>query len=84
MTTIYVGNMNYSMTEDQLKQLFSEFGLVNSAKIITDKNSKKPKGYGFVEMEDDEAATKAIEQLNGRETLGRNLKVNKAQKKEQG
>lgn len=82
MKTIYVGNMNYSMTDVQLKEIFSVYGVVNSTKIIVDKNSKRPKGYGFIEMENDEEALNAINQLNGKECMGRNLKVSDAFRKD--
>ena len=75
---IYVGNLNYDLQEDDLKQIFSEFGEVVSVKIITDKYTGRGKGFGFVEMSNEEDAAKAIEGLNEKEVQGRNLKVNKA------
>jgi RNA recognition motif-containing protein len=79
---IYVGNIAWSMTEDELNALFSEFGTVSSAKIITDKYSGRSKGFGFVEMDDDAAAESAIEALNDSDQNGRNLRVNQARPRE--
>lgn len=78
---IYVGNLNYEVSEDELKTLFMEYGEVASAKIIIDKYSGKSKGFGFVEMPNDEEGQKAIEELSGSEYKGRNMKVNMAQEK---
>lgn len=75
---IYVGNMNYSTDESSLKDLFSEFGTVLSAKVITDQMTGRSKGFGFIEMENDSEAAAAINALNGKECNGRNLKVNEA------
>jgi len=75
---IYVGNMNYSTDESSLKDLFSEFGTVLSAKVITDQMTGRSKGFGFIEMENDSEASAAIDALNGKECNGRNLKVNEA------
>lgn len=75
--SIYIGNLPWSTTEEQLKQLFKEFGTVLSAKLIYDRETKKPKGFAFVEMDDSEAVT-AIEKLNASEYGGRTLKVNEA------
>ena len=79
---IYVGNIAWSMTEDELNALFSEFGTVSSAKIITDKYSGRSKGFGFVEMDDDAEAEAAIEALNDSDQNGRNLRVNQARPRE--
>ncbi len=76
--TLYVGNISYAMKEDDLRKAFSKFGEVVSVKIITDKRTGKSKGYGFVEMDNETAATNAISSLNGQELAGRNVKVNKA------
>ncbi len=70
------------MTEDELNALFSEFGTVSSAKIITDKYSGRSKGFGFVEMDDDAAGESAIEALNDSDQNGRNLRVNQARPRE--
>ncbi len=79
---IYVGNIAWSMTEDELNALFSEFGSVSSAKIINDKYSGRSKGFGFVEMDDDAAGESAIEALNDSDQNGRNLRVNQARPRE--
>jgi RNA recognition motif-containing protein len=81
---IYVGNLSWSMTDDDLSNLFSEYGSVTSAKILKDKVSGRSKGFGFVEMEDDEAAKTAIANLNDAEVQGRKLKVNESQPKPEG
>ncbi len=75
---IYVGNLNFKVNEDSLKEVFEEFGAVNSAKIITDKYSGRSKGFGFIEMEDQSDATAAIEALNGKVLEGRDMVVNEA------
>ncbi len=75
---IYVGNLNYSISEDELKKVFSTYGEVISVKLIIDKMTNRPKGFGFVEMSDDRAATTAIEELDGSDLKGRNMKVNQA------
>ena len=74
---IYVGNLSYSTTSDELEQLFSEHGQVDSAAVIMDRDTGRSRGFGFVEMPDD-AARKAIEALNGAEVGGRKLNVNEA------
>ncbi|GIT34023.1 MAG: RNA-binding protein [Gammaproteobacteria bacterium] len=79
---IYLGNIAWSMTEDDVEALFAEFGAVSSVKIITDKYSGRSKGFGFVEMDDDAAAQKAIDALNDSEQEGRNLRVNQARPRE--
>jgi len=79
---IYLGNIAWSMTEDDIEALFAEFGPVSSVKIITDKYSGRSKGFGFVEMDDDAAAQKAIDALNDSEQEGRNLRVNQARPRE--
>jgi len=73
---IYVGNLSWSMTDDDLMNLFTQYGSVTSAKILKDKMNGRSKGFGFVEMEDDEAARTAISNLNETEVLGRKLIVN--------
>jgi RNA recognition motif-containing protein len=78
---IYLGNLPYNINEDELMELFEEHGSVNSVKLITDKFSGKSKGFGFVEMPNDEEAKKAIEELNGTEVKGRNITVNQAREK---
>ena len=79
---IYVGNLSYNTTEDELRQLFAEFGDVDSAKLIMDRDSGQSKGFGFVEMSDNSGGQQAIEGLNGRDINGRALTVNKAKPKE--
>ena len=75
---IYVGNISYDAREDELGQLFEEFGQVDSAKIITDRYSGRSKGFGFIEMPVDEEGQAAISALNGKEFKGFNLKVDEA------
>ena len=75
---IYVGNMSYDTTEENLRQTFGEFGEVVSVNIITDRDSGRPKGFGFVEMGSKEEATAAIEALNGQDMNGRQVNVNEA------
>ncbi len=75
---LYVGGLPYSVTEEQLEQLFSEHGNVESAKVITDRDTGRSRGFGFVEMESQEKAQKAISSLNGTELDGRTLTVNEA------
>ncbi len=81
MKNIYVGNISYSATEDTIKELFEQHGKVNSVKIIVDRYTQRSKGFGFVEMEDDDEANEAIGAVNGFEFLGRDLKVNEAREK---
>ena len=78
---IYVGNISYSTKEDDLREAFGEFGEVSSVKIITDRETGRSKGFGFVEMADDAAGEKAIEEMNGKEVGGRALRVNEARPK---
>jgi RNA recognition motif-containing protein len=75
---LYVGNLSYGVTEDDLQALFSEFGEVASVNIIKDQMSGQSKGFGFVEMPDNSEADKAIKALNGKELKGREVKVNQA------
>jgi RNA recognition motif-containing protein len=75
---IYVGSLQFKMNEAELKELFEEYGEVTSAKIIIDKYSGKSKGFGFVEMPNDEEAKRAIKELNGAEVQGRNIIVNES------
>ncbi|MBC7937140.1 MAG: RNA-binding protein [Rhizobacter sp.] len=81
---IYVGNLSWSMTDEDLNSLFTEYGTVSSAKILKDKMSGRSKGFGFVEMEDDEAAKTAIANLNENEIQGRKLIVNESQPRPEG
>ena len=75
---IYVGSLHFKMKEEELREVFEEYGEVASAKIIIDKYSGKSKGFGFVEMPNDAEAKKAIEELNGAEVSGRNIIVNES------
>lgn len=75
---IFVGNLSYQLHEDELEQLFAQYGEVASAKIINDKFTGRSKGFGFVEMPNDEEANEAITGLNNKDIQGRPLKVNKA------
>ncbi len=79
---LYVGSLPYSTTEEQLSELFSQHGTVQSAKVITDRYTGQSRGFGFVEMATSEEAQKAIEALNGTELGGRNLVVNEARPQE--
>ncbi|MBI4920053.1 RNA-binding protein [Candidatus Azambacteria bacterium] len=80
---LYVGNLSYDMSEDALKDAFSQAGNVDSAIIIKDKMTGRSKGFGFVEMSTDEEAQKAIEMFNGKELDGRALTVNEARPMEE-
>ncbi|GMT49924.1 MAG: RNA-binding protein [bacterium] len=79
---IYVGNLPYSATEDDLKGVFAEFGEVASVTLITDKFSGQSKGFGFIEMPNDTEADVAIKELNESDLKGRNIKVNQAKPRE--
>ena len=81
---IYVGNIPYKSSEDDLGNLFAEYGDVTSVKIIKDKFTGRSKGFGFVEMADDAAGSAAVEALDGLEHMGRNLRVSKANPREEG
>lgn len=81
---IYVGNLSYQTTEDELKSTFEQFGQVASVRIVKDKFSGDSKGYGFVEMGSKEEASAAITGLDGKELNGRTLKINEARPREQG
>jgi RNA recognition motif-containing protein len=79
---IYVGNLHFNVSEDELRKAFEEYGEVASVKIITDKYSGRSKGFGFVEMLNDKEAKEAIDNLNGTEIKGRAVNVNQAREKE--
>jgi cold-inducible RNA-binding protein len=79
---IYVGNLAYTMSEEDLKEAFGAFGSVDSARIIMDRETNRSKGFGFVEMSDDSAARSAIEALNEEDLQGRKLVVNEARPRE--
>ncbi|MDR9415456.1 MAG: RNA-binding protein [Gracilimonas sp.] len=75
---IYIGNLSYDVSSEQLQEVFEAYGSVSSAKVITDRNSGRSKGFGFVEMDNKAEAEAAIEQLDGAEIDGRPVKVNEA------
>ncbi|MEN8178520.1 MAG: RNA-binding protein [Pseudomonadota bacterium] len=79
---IYVGNLSWSINDDELRNLFSEFGEISTANVIMDKFSGRSKGFGFVEMPNDSDAESAIDALNEKEVDGRNLRVNQAKPRE--
>ena len=81
---IYVGNLSYDVSEEDLRQAFAAFGQVSSATIIKDKYSGQSKGFGFVEMPSAEEARSAISQMNGKELKGRALNVNEARPRPEG
>lgn len=76
MTKIYIGNLNFNTTEDTLRQKFETFGKVESVCIIVDKSTQLSKGFGFVEMQDDECSNNAVGSLNGTNIDGRKVRVN--------
>ncbi len=76
--SIYVGNLSYQVTEEELKRVFAEYGQVNRVQLPTDRETGRPRGFGFVEMETESEETNAIEELDGAEWMGRDIKVNKA------
>jgi RNA recognition motif-containing protein len=80
---IYVGNLPFSATEDEIREKFGEHGEVVSVALITDRETGRPRGFGFVEMEDD-AALAAIAALDGQQMGGRSLRVNEAQPRREG
>ncbi len=79
---IFVGSLPFSLEESELQEFFEEYGEVTSAKIITDKFSGRSRGFGFVEMTNDDEARKAIEELNGAEVNGRAIVVNESEKRD--
>jgi RNA recognition motif-containing protein len=81
MKNIYVGNLSYDATEDQIRSLFEAYGPVDRVSVVTDRDTGQPRGFAFVEMTDDEAATKAMDALNGTNLGGRNLNINEARPK---
>ena len=81
---LYVGNLAYGVTESDLRDLFVEAGQVTEAKIVLDRDTGRPRGFGFVEMDSEGAATKAISALNGREVQGRALNVKEAAERTSG
>ena len=81
---LYVGNLDYGVSDSDLEQMFAAHGTVVSAQVITDRDSGRSKGFGFVEMASDQEAQAAISALNGKDVSGRNLTVNEARPKEAG
>jgi len=81
---IYVANINFKSSEDDLKELFGRYGEITSVKILTDKVTGRSRGFGFVEMPNDDEGRNAINQLNGSEYFQRNLVVNEAKQREEG
>lgn len=82
--SIYVGNLSYSVTQDDLTQVFAEYGTVRRVQLPTDRETGRLRGFGFVEMGTDAEESAAIEALDGAEWMGRDLKVNKAKPREEG
>ncbi len=81
MKSIYVGNLAHSTSEDDLRQAFAQYGTVSAVKIVTDRETGRPRGFAFVEMADDNEAASAIKELNLREIAGRSITVNEARPK---
>ena len=79
---LYVGNLSYKCTDNELGELFEPYGEVESARVITDRETGRSKGFGFVEMKDNDSADNAVNELNKREYLGRPLTVNEARPRE--
>ena len=80
--SVYVGNLSYDVTKDDLTEVFTEYGPVKSAHLPTDRETGRPRGFAFVEMDTEAEETAAIEALDGAEWMGRALKVNKAKPRE--
>ena len=78
---IFIGSLSFGVKDDKLKEIFEKYGEVSSARVLTDKFTGRSKGFGFVEMDDDAAAKKAIEELNGTEIDGRPVVVNEARER---
>lgn len=78
MTSIYVGNLPFTASEDEVRELFEPYGAVDSVKLVSDRETGRPRGFGFVEMDRGPAET-AIQELNGKEMQGRALRINEAQ-----
>jgi len=81
---LYVGNLAYSVTEAELREVFEKSGAITEVKMVLDRETGRPRGFAFVEMASESAATQAIANLNGREMQGRTLTVNEAQERSQG
>lgn len=83
-TRLYIGNLSYNTTENQLQDIFSQFGTVTEVDLIMDKFSGRPRGFGFVTMESKESAVAAVEAMNGKNLDGRDLTVNEARPRDEG
>jgi len=81
MKNIYVGNLSFGTTEQTVRSLFEQYGAVDRVNLVTDANTGQPKGFGFVEMPNDDEATKAMSAINGADVGGRTLAVNEARPK---
>jgi RNA recognition motif-containing protein len=81
---LYVGNLSYSVTSEDLQQLFEQYGAVGSAQVLSDRETGRSRGFGFVEMQDDREADAAIENLDGTDHEGRRLTVNEARPRSPG
>ena len=79
---IYVGNISYSTSEDDLRDLFARYGEVTAVRVITDRDTGRSKGFGFVEMTDDDQAKEAIRALDSNDFMGRDIRVNEARPRE--
>lgn len=82
--SIYVGNLSYDVTQEDLTKVFADYGTVKRVQLPVDRESGRPRGFGFVEMETEEAEEAAISELDGARWMGRVLKVNKAKPREEG
>ncbi|MDR1912533.1 MAG: RNA-binding protein [Helicobacteraceae bacterium] len=82
MKQLYVGNLPYNATEEQVRSVFAAYGAVNAVRMMTDRETGRFRGFGFVVMEDDDAL-KAVENLNGKDFGGRNLRVNEARERDE-
>ena len=80
---IFVGNLAFTVTEQDVRELFAPYGVVDRINLITDRETGRPRGFGFVEMADDQAAQEAIRALNGQELAGRALNVSEARQREE-
>jgi len=83
VTKLFVGNLSFDTTEDSLRTLFSQHGAVESVKLISDRDTGRPRGFGFIEMSNADAS-RAMQALNGKDFEGRSLKVNEAQERSAG
>jgi RNA recognition motif-containing protein len=83
MTNIFVGNLSYQTTQEELEALFAAYGTVERVNVVRDRDTGQPRGFAFVEMSDADAAAKAINELNGRDMNGRSLNVNVARPREE-